>query len=123
MKNTTKNLSVYQNNTIDITTVNATSENKVYLVDKRLVDFLLAKVAIGSLDDIKNDIITEVHQSITKEELFTKLDNYIYLDKVLQLVNPVKEEEEVVEKPVAKASYTGDLPKSSYTGDLNNMHE
>lgn len=84
-----KNLSAYQDYTIDLTTEQATSNNNVYLIDKRLLDELLSKVVNGSLEDIKQDLHNQVSIAHNKENLFERLDNYIYLDKIVQMVNPV----------------------------------
>jgi len=74
------------NNLIDLTTVEPSDNNKCYLVDKRLLDKLISRVTNGKLDDIKRDIIIQVESSDTKNDLFERLDEYIYLDKVINLL-------------------------------------
>ena len=74
---------------INLTTVNATVESPVYLIDKRLLDEMLSKVTKGSIEDIKTDLHKTIDMSATKESLFTNLDNYIYLDKIVQMLEPL----------------------------------
>lgn len=76
-------------NLMTVATIN--SDNKGYLVDKRLVDYLLSKITKGSLEDIKDDLRNIITVASDKETLFAKLDDYLYLDKVIQLL-PVEEE-------------------------------
>ena len=67
------------------------TENPVYLIDKRLLDTLLAKVTLVNLEYLKEKLIKEVTDSITKEEIFKRLDDFIYLDKIVNHPNFVKE--------------------------------
>lgn len=71
-------------NLMTVTTVN--SDNKAYIVDKRLVDHLLSKLTKGTLEDIKDDLRGIITVASNKETLFAKLDDYLYLDKVIQLL-------------------------------------
>lgn len=80
-------------NSIDITIEQVSSNNKAYLVDKRLVDILLAKTKQGNLEDLKNELGTLIDSATSKEDIFAKLDDYIYMDKVVQkATEPPKEE-------------------------------
>lgn len=75
---------------VNLTTIDATIDNPIYLIDKRLLDELLSKITIGSLDNIKEQLHFEIDSSATKEQVFDRLDRYIYLDKIAQML-PAKE--------------------------------
>lgn len=77
---------VNRDTVIDISTIKATNENPCYVIDKRLLNELLSKVTKGDLDDIKQDIFDITKRSNSKDELFSRLDNYIYLNNIIQLV-------------------------------------
>lgn len=83
------------NNAIDITVEPIDNiNNHAYLVDKRLVDILLAKTSSASLMDIKADLITVIDNSVNKDDMFKGLDDYIYLNKVINH-DSLKQEETV----------------------------
>lgn len=81
--NKTRNLI---NNSVDLTTEEVNSNNKAFVIDKRLLDVLLSKVIKGDLDDLKRDLSTIVAHADSKQDLFNKLDEYLYLDKIVQAV-------------------------------------
>lgn len=88
-------------NIVDLTTVEPTTYNKSYLVDKRLLDKLLFKIVPATLDEIKADLSLEIGCAKSKEQLFTNLDEYIYLNKIANLVSSIEAEEpKEVAKPV-----------------------
>jgi len=106
--NTNSTPRIAEYNSVNLLTTEPTKDDKAYLVDKRLVDFLVDKVRLGSLDDIKNDIRSRVNVCETKEELFKELDNYIYIDRVINLLP----KEEIVEEKTV-------LPVGNSTTNLN----
>jgi len=80
-----------QINTVDLTTVEPNQDDKCYLIDKRLLDTLLSKVTKGDLQDIKDDLTIRISTSKDKEELFARMDDYIYLDKIVNLASTINE--------------------------------
>lgn len=81
-------------NSVDLTTVEVNSDNKAFIIDRRLLDVLLSKVTQGNLDDLKRDISTIVDHADTKQDLFAKLDEYLYLDRIIQTVTKAEVDED-----------------------------
>lgn len=91
MKNQPKQAEVIIHQFInDITTIESTKESPAYLVDKRLINSLLSKITKGNLYDIKNDLNTIIRNAKDKNEMFQALDEYIYLNKVIEKIEEVK---------------------------------
>lgn len=74
------------NNAINLTTAQPSNDNKVYIIDKRLLDELLNKVTNGSLSDMKEDIILQVKVAKDKDDIFKRLDDYIYLNNIVDML-------------------------------------
>lgn len=76
---------------LDITT-DASKEQVQYLIDKRLLDILLANVQTASLDDIKLDMKYIIDCVDDKQTLFNKIDDYIYKNNIINSVNVLHRE-------------------------------
>lgn len=87
-------------NTINLTTTLVDDKNKAYLVDKRLLDNLLSRITNGTFDSIKLDIKQQIDIAKDKVDLFKRLDEYIYMDTI---VNKLVELEPKVELSVGEA--------------------
>ena len=83
---------VERQNTVDLTTIPVNTDNKCYVIDQRLLDTLLKRVTKGTLTEIKDELIASIKYAETKKDMFNELDNYIYLDKIVQMCTTIEHE-------------------------------
>lgn len=96
-----------RNNCINLTTEAITSDNQAYVIDKRLLDTLLARTRYASLEMHKDDVRNIVDNAKSYDELAEGLDNFLYMNKVLNHPNMPRVEEndtKVTEDILAKQS-------------------
>ena len=74
-----------QSNTIDLTTVGIDSENKGYLVDRKLVDMLLKQVIGIPFEEAKEAIIAHLQTAQNFDEMVASFNESIYVHQVVGL--------------------------------------
>lgn len=79
------------------TTVEGTKETPSYLVDKRLIDFILDHTLHVSLDEMKAEAKRIIDQAADVEAMSKGIEEFFYIHKVLAMLKP---EEEAPKAPV-----------------------
>lgn len=102
-------------NTLDARTVATTAETPSYLVDKRLIDYLLRNVTKASLGDIKEDLTSMITIATSVEQIVTEVEEYGYMYKIMNVLAESQPEEEAPKAPV-----TNEFRKTPYGQDNQN---
>lgn len=114
MANTTaSNLSFNKRaNIVDLTTEhdsNIKDSNPVYLIDKRLLNSLLTRVKDTTFPELQAELVIEVQSAKDKDDMFNKVDEFIYMNSIINHVNFPKNKEE---EPIKEVKQAWDLHKS-----------
>lgn len=108
-------------NTVDARTVPTTSETPSYLVDKRLIDFLISQALNVSLDEVKQQAKNMIDQAPDVATMAKDLEEFFYINKVLTMLEPeASAEEEAPKAPVTNEFRADNRSHAERAHDANN---
>lgn len=84
--NETFEQSKVRNRAINIATDATNADNPAYIIDRKLLDTLLKRYTSGSLDDLKAEMIGVINKSEGQADMFDKLEEHIYCNKIANAV-------------------------------------
>lgn len=88
-----------RNKAINIATEATTVDNPAYIIDRKLLDTLLKRYTTGNLDDLKAEMIGVINKSEGQADMFDKLEEHIYCNKIANAVGVL---DSLMEQEVAK---------------------